>query len=239
MSAVAGTGGDVTGGPGVAAGGSMPADGPVTDEPDTSREVLEHRRIHEGRVFDLVADRVRLDPDGDPVVREYLDHPGAVAVVALREGPAGEEVLLIRQYRHPVRAQLWEIPAGLLDVDGEDFQVAAARELHEEADLRADRWDVLVDYFTTPGGSSESLRIYLAREVSEVPQDERHERVDEEKDMPAAWVSLDDAVAGVHAGRIHNPSAVVGILATDSARAQGWAPLRPTGAPWLNRKEHR
>ncbi len=204
----------------------------LADEPDTSREVVSHRRIHPGRVFDLVADDVRLAPGEEPVVREYLAHPGAVAVVALRDGAAGEEVLLLRQYRHPVRALLWEVPAGLLDVDGEDHVAAAARELFEEADLRADRWDVLVDYFTSPGGSSESLRIYLARDVHEVDAADRHERVDEEKDMPVVWVPLDEAVAAVHARRLHNPSAVVGVLAAAAARAQGWAPLRPVTAPW-------
>ncbi|MFD1506757.1 NUDIX hydrolase [Georgenia yuyongxinii] len=206
----------------------------VADAKDTDREVLTHRRLHDGRVFDLVSDEVRLNPDDDaPVVREYLDHPGAVAVVALRDGADGEEVLLIKQYRHPVRAQLWEIPAGLLDVDGEDHLTAAQRELLEEADLRASRWDVLVDYFTTPGGSSESLRIYLARDVSEVADHEQHAREDEERDMPTAWVRLDDAVDAVHEGRLHNPSAVVGILAAASARARDWQPLRTVTSPWL------
>lgn len=212
----------------------------VADSTDTSREVVDHRRLHAGRVFDLVADEVRLDPaDESPVVREYLDHPGAVAVVALRDGAAGEEVLLLQQYRHPVRAMLWEVPAGLLDVDGEDHLEAAARELFEEADLRADRWDVLVDYFTTPGGSNEALRIYLARDVHEVDAGDRHDRVEEEKDMSVVWVSLDEAVAAVHAGRLHNPSAVVGVLAAASARTMSWTPLRPVSAPWLNREAHR
>ncbi|KAE8763471.1 NUDIX domain-containing protein [Georgenia thermotolerans] len=206
----------------------------LADAKDTGREVVAHRTIHAGRVFDLVGDEVRLQPDDEKaVVREYLDHPGAVAVVALREGEAGEEVLLIRQYRHPVRAQLWEVPAGLLDVEGEDYRAAAERELYEEADLRAARWDVLVDYFTSPGGSDESLRVYLARDVTEVDGDERHEREDEERDMATVWVPLDEAVAAVHAGRIHNPSAVVGVLAAASARAQGWAPLRPADAEWM------
>lgn len=206
----------------------------LADVKDEGREVVGRTRLHEGKVFDLVADEVRLDPDGgDPVVREYLDHPGAVAIVALRGEPGAEEVLLIQQYRHPVRALLWEIPAGLLDVDGEDYVVAAARELHEEADLRAERWDVLVDYFTSPGGSDESLRVYLARDLTEVHEDDRHAREDEERDMPTRWVSLHDAVAAVHSGRVHNPSAVVGILATASARAQGWAALRPADAPWM------
>ncbi|WP_448071769.1 NUDIX domain-containing protein [Georgenia yuyongxinii] len=206
----------------------------VADAKDTGREVVSHRRLHDGRVFDLVSDEVRLSPDdAAPVVREYLDHPGAVAVVALREVDGGEEVLLVQQYRHPVRARLWEIPAGLLDVDGEDHLAAAQRELFEEADLRAARWDVLVDYFTSPGGSSESLRIYLARDVTEVADHEQHARQDEERDMPTAWVRLDDAVAAVHEGRLHNPSAVVGILAAASARARDWQPLRLLGAPWL------
>ncbi|GAA1637405.1 NUDIX domain-containing protein [Georgenia ruanii] len=212
----------------------MTAPGELADAKDAGREVVAHRTIHAGRVFDLVGEEVRLHPDDEkPVVREYLDHPGAVAVVALRDGEAGEEILLIRQYRHPVRAQLWEVPAGLLDVAGEDYRAAAERELYEEADLRAARWDVLVDYFTSPGGSDESLRVYLARDVTDVDGDERHEREDEERDMATVWVPLDEAVMAVHAGRIHNPSAVVGILAAASARARGWAPLRPTDAEWL------
>ena len=206
----------------------------LADRRDDGREVVRRRMLHEGQVFDLVGEEVRLGPDdAEPVLREFVDHPGAVAVVALREGPDGEEVAVVDQYRHPVRAVLWEIPAGLLDVAGEDHLVAAQRELAEETDLRAERWDVLVDYFTTPGGSTESLRVYLARDVSEVPHVDRHDRTDEERDMTVRWVRLDDAVAAVHAGRIHNPSAVVGILAAASARAAGWSVLRPADAPWF------
>ncbi|MFC7406945.1 NUDIX domain-containing protein [Georgenia alba] len=206
----------------------------LSDVKDTGRQVLASRRVHRGRVMDLVADEVLLAPDdGAPVVREYLDHPGAVAVVALRGEPGREEVLLLNQYRHPARVVLWEIPAGLLDVDGEDPLPAARRELGEEADLRAATWDVLVDFFTSPGGSDESVRVYLARDVSDVEDHERHERTDEERDMELVWVPLDEAVAAVHAGRIHNPATVVGILATASARAQDWAPLRGVDAAWL------
>ncbi|WP_324653540.1 NUDIX hydrolase [Georgenia sp. H159] len=206
----------------------------LEDRRDDGREVVERRVLHAGKVFDLVGENVRLDADdAEPVVREFLDHPGAVAVVVMREGPDGEEIALVDQYRHPVRAVLWEVPAGLLDVAGEDYLTAAQRELAEETDLRAERWDVLVDYFTTPGGSDESLRVYLARDVSEVDAADRHDRADEERDMTLRWVTLDDALAGVHAGRIHNPSAVVGILATASARASGWSVLRPADAPWF------
>jgi len=197
----------------------------------TTREVLSHEHLWQGRVFGLDEDRVRVARDQPPVVRQYLAHPGAVGIVALRGEPGAEEVLLERQYRHPVGAELWEIPAGLLDIEGEDHLVAAQRELREETDLEAGRWDVLLDYFTSPGGSSESIRIYLARDVRTGPTPFPREA--EEADMLETWVDLDRAVEGVLAGRLHNPSAVAGILATAAARAREWEPLRPLDSPWL------
>lgn len=200
----------------------------VADE-RTDVPVVSSTLIHEGRIWDLVGDEVDLGGDA-PVVREYIRHTGAVAVIALDDD---ERVLLLRQYRHPVRSLLWEPPAGLLDVAGEDLREAAARELAEEADLRAERWDVLADYYTTPGGSDEAIRIFLARGLSPVPDHELHDRVDEERDMIAAWVPLDEAVTDVLGGRVHNPSAVVGILAAAQARAAGWATLRDVSDGWV------
>lgn len=196
-----------------------------------TREVLRHDHLWQGLVFGLDEDRVRVAPGQDPVVRQYMAHPGAVGIVALRGEPGAEEVLLERQYRHPVGAELWEVPAGLLDVAGEDHLTAARRELREETDLEADRWDVLVDYFTSPGGSSESIRIYLARDVH--PCATPFPREAEEADMLETWVDLDLAVRGVFAGHLHNPTTVVGILATATARSRGWDLLRPLDAPWL------
>lgn len=200
--------------------------GPVRDEPadlpTTDREVL-----HQGKVFDLVGEHVDLGTGG-VVYREFLDHPGAVAVVALDEA---DRVALVRQYRHPVRAYLWEVPAGLLDVPGEPLLLAAQRELAEEADLRAARWHTLVDFCTTPGGSDEHIRIFLARDLTEVPAADRFQREAEELDMPLRWVALDEALAGVLAGWIHNPSAVAGVLAAHAARAADWQVLRPAEAP--------
>ena len=201
---------------------------PATPDPvDTvaSRPVVQHHVLHHGKVFDLVADRV--DLGGGPVLREYTTHPGAVGVIALDDD---DRVLLLSQYRHPVRRELWEPPAGLLDVDGEDPVAAAARELAEEADLRAGSWWRLVDFFTSPGGSDESIAVYLARDLSPVPDDERYERTDEEASMVAAWVPLDEAVESVLAGRLHNPTAVVGVLAAAAARAAGWTTLERVGA---------
>ncbi len=202
----------------------------VTDQL-SPHEVTASEVVWSGRIVDMVKDHVIVVEGQDPVVREYTRHPGAVAVVVLRGENGGEEILLERQYRHPVNAELWEVPAGLLDIPGEDPRLAAERELAEEADLVADRWDVLVDYFTSPGGSTEPLRIFLARELRDA--DEAFEREDEEATMEYAWVSLDDALTMVLDGRLHNPSAVIGVLATHAARARGWAGLRPADAPWL------
>lgn len=193
--------------------------------------VVSHRLLWQGRVMGLAEDIVHIDAERAPIQREYTTHPGAVAIVALRGEAGSEEILLERQYRHPVRAQLWEIPAGLLDIEGEDPLVAAQRELAEEADLKAERWDVLTDYFTSPGGCQESIRIFLARDLS--PTDEVFERIDEEADMVAAWIPLEQAVTYVLEGRIHNPNAVHGILAADAARNRQWEGLRGVDAPWM------
>ncbi len=200
----------------------------VSDEP-SPRRLLSSHKVYEGRIWDVVSDSFQLSDDGDPLVRDYIDHPGAVAILPMNDDG---DVLLLRQYRHPVGMDLWEIPAGLLDVEGEDFVVGAARELAEEADLVASRWNVLADFFNSPGSSSEAIRIYLARGLSDVPGHELHVRTDEEAEIELHWTPLDEAVAAVLAGRLHNPSAVVGILAAAAARAGNFESLRPAGAPW-------
>ena len=202
----------------------------IADQP-SPHEVVASQVVWNGRIVDMVKDHVIVVEGREPVVREYTRHPGAVAVVVMRGESGAEEILLERQYRHPVQASLWEIPAGLLDIPGEDPRVAAERELAEEADLVAKRWDVLVDYFTSPGGSSEPLRVFLARELRDA--DEAFDREDEEATMEYAWVRLDDALTMVLDGRLHNPSAVIGVLAAHASRGRGWAGLRPADAPWL------
>ena len=200
----------------------------VSDAP-SPRRLLSTEKVYQGRIWDVVSDTFQLSESGDALTRDYIDHPGAVAVLPM---DAGGRILLLKQYRHPVGMDLWEVPAGLLDVEGEDFVVGAARELAEEADLAAGTWNVLADVFNSPGSSSEAIRIYLARDLTEIPHHERHERTDEEAEIEFHWISLDDAVASVLAGRVHNPSAVVGILAAAAARAGNFQELRPADAPW-------
>jgi len=190
---------------------------------------LSTEKVYQGRIWDVVSDTFQLSESGDALTRDYIDHPGAVAVLPMNDEG---QVLLLKQYRHPVGMDLWEVPAGLLDVEGEDFVVGAARELAEEADLAAGTWNVLADVFNSPGSSSEAIRIYLARDLTEVPHHERHERTDEEAEIEFHWISLDEAVASVLAGRLHNPSAVVGILAAAAARSSSYEGLRPADAPW-------
>ena len=159
-------------------------------------------------------------PDGSVARRDYQVHPGSVAV------------LVVRQYRHPVRHKLWEIPAGLLDIPGENPLHAAQRELYEEAHVKAEDWRVLTDVFTTPGGCDEAVRIFLARNLSEA-EGQRFEVEDEEADMELARVSVDELVRGVLAGDLHNNCLVVGVLSLVAARhGGGLDALRPAEAPW-------
>ncbi len=205
----------------------MSGEGPLEDV-YAPRRVTSSEPVFRGRIWDVYRDLVALDDERE-VTREYVHHPGAVTVLALDDD---ERVLMIRQYRHAVRTELWELPAGLLDVAGEDPLEAARRELAEETDLRAGRWHVLADWYNSPGGMDEALRLYLARDVVAVDEGDRHERTEEELDMPTRWVPLDEARDAVLAGRIHNPGSVVGILAACAARDQGWRTLRPADSPW-------
>ncbi|HLV57437.1 MAG TPA: NUDIX hydrolase [Natronosporangium sp.] len=200
------------------------APGPVAG--DGEFRVLSRRERYAGPVFRVVTDDVVL-PGGQVVHRDYLRHPGAVAVVPYDE--RGDEIVMVRQYRHPVGGHLWELPAGLVDHAGESPPEVAVRELAEEVDLVCGRLDLLVDLHTTPGCSDERIRIFLARDLRPAPS--AHPREHEEATMTVTRFPLDRAVRMVLAGEITNAAAVAGVLATAHARHHGWAPLRPVGSP--------
>lgn len=185
-------------------------------------QVVSSERAFAGKVWDIRRETFRYG-DGE-VVREFVDHTGAVAVLAL---DADERVLLIQQYRHPIGERGWELPAGLLDIAGEDPAVAAGRELEEEADLVAGSLQLLTEFYTTPGGSNESIRIYLARDLTATA--EAFARAEEEADILVEWVPLDDAVAAVLDGRLHNSILMLGVLTAAAARDRGWSTLRDSG----------
>ena len=188
--------------------------------------VVGSRTIFEGSLLTLRADEVRMG--AQTATRETVDHPGAVAIVALdNEG----RVVLVNQYRHPVRARLDELPAGILDVDTESAVEAARRELTEEAGLVAKRWDVLVDIYSSPGFSNEAVRIFLARDLRNADAD-GFEPEHEEASLTVFREPLAEAVRRALTGSITNASAVAGLLAAVHGRATGWRDLRPVDAPW-------
>jgi ADP-ribose pyrophosphatase len=196
----------------------MPEHWPVTQSAELAR----------GRLLRVRVDTVTM-PDGTHADRELTEHPGAVAILALDEA---DRVLLIRQYRHPAGALLWEIPAGLRDVTGEPLLAAAQRELLEETGYRAADWRVLTDFLTSPGSSTERVRVFLARGLTEVPSAERDYVSEyEEASLQVAWVPLEEAVRGFLAGDLHNGVAAVGILSAYAAIKIGFGGLRETGAP--------
>jgi 8-oxo-dGTP pyrophosphatase MutT (NUDIX family) len=178
-------------------------------------EVVDSRTEYTGFRFAINRDAVVM-PGGRTADRVYMRHPGAVAVVALDDQ---DRVVLIRQYRHPVRERLWEIPAGLRDVPGEDPVETGRRELAEEVDLRAARWERLLDIFPSPGASDERIPVFLARELTEVPAAERHVRDGEEAELTVRWWPLSEAVDAVLDGRISNGVTAAALLAAARRRA--------------------
>lgn len=193
-------------------------------------KVLDSTLLLDAPILAVRRDTVTM-PGGGSADREVVEHMGAVAVVALNES---NQVAMVQQYRHSVGARLWELPAGLLDIKDEAPVIAAQRELAEEAGLKASDWELLTDLVTSPGFCEETVRIFLARGLSET--DKLEDTGDEEADMDFAWVDLDDAVARVFSGDIVNSIAIAGILgahavvtgAAHTRSADSEFPLRPT-----------
>ncbi|MGJ3509274.1 NUDIX domain-containing protein [Enemella sp. A6] len=199
-------------------------------------ELVSRTEIMRNRVFSMQSDTIRT-PDGEELVREFVQHPGAVGIIAV---DADDHVILVRQYRHPAGYRLIEPPAGLLDIDDEQPLAAAQRELAEEAQMAAADWRVLVDLFTTPGGVQESARVFLARDLSDAPRPEGFVVEHEEAHMDVVRAPFDEVVAGVLGGRLQSPLLVSGILALATVRAgAGEDSLRAPEAPWPARGQKR
>ncbi len=181
--------------------------------------------VFEGAVWNIRRDMVEYG--GGRITREYMDHSGAVAILALDDQG---RVLLIKQYRQPLGLRDWEIPAGLLDIHGEDPLIAAQRELAEEVDLVAARWDLLSDFNSSPGGSNEVIRIYLARELTATAT--AFDRTEEELDIEKRWADLDDVVSATLERTIGNSILTIAALSAQASRARGWSSLGDPHTPW-------
>lgn len=193
-----------------------------------SVDIHEGQTVFHGAIWDIQRDTFIIESTDSPMTREYIQHPGAVAIVALDDQ---QRVAMINQYRHPVRQDCWETPAGLLDVAGESLVATAQRELAEEADLIADHWSVLVDHYPSSGSSTETIRIFLAQDLRPVPTLQRHTRVAEEHHLVMTWVPIEELLDAVMAGDIRNTNAVAGVMAAHLVVQHG-RPARPVNAPF-------
>ena len=160
--------------------------------------------------FAVRRDVVSLPGHDEEFGRVVVEHPGAVVVLAIDED---DRALVLRQYRHPIGRRMVELPAGLLDVPGEDPLVAAQRELLEEAALEAGHWTHLSSMHTSPGISAELIEIYLAQGLRAVPDRGGFEPEHEEADMTAHWVAFDDLLDAVLDRRLTDGPLAVAVLA--------------------------
>lgn len=202
-----------------------PVDAPGLVDDPVIPEVLDSTVVFDGHVWNIRSEKFVLD--GMEITREFMDHTGAVAVLALDEQ---DRVLLIKQYRHPIRMRDWELPAGLLDIRGESPLLAAQREFAEEVDLVAARWDLLSEFMTSPGGSNEVLRVYLARDISAAP--EVFARTEEEAAIEKRWVPLDEVVNAVLSRDLQNSILMIAALSAQASRARDWTTLGDPNAAW-------
>lgn len=180
-----------------------------TGLPETA--VIETKPVFKGKIWDVVSKSFHFQDD--LLTREYIQHPGAVAVLAINEQ---DEVLLIKQYRAPVNEYLYEMPAGLRDEEDESDLESAKRELSEEADFQAESWTHLHSFYTTPGSSSEVIEIFLAENLG--PTGFTFDRTSEEKGMVPIWIPFHEVLAAVMQSKTKSPTLVVAILALAARR---------------------
>ncbi|MDR1354706.1 MAG: NUDIX hydrolase [Propionibacteriaceae bacterium] len=192
--------------------------------------ILSHEVLAAGAIAAFNSDEI-LSPGGERLHRQYLTHPGSVAVIVY---DSTGRVGVIDQYRHAIAMRMVEPPAGLLDVAAEHPLAAAKRELAEEAGLAATTWNVLADFYSSPGISQETSRIYLARDLSEVGRPEGFVAEGEEAHMSLYWVALNELLHDINCGVLQNPALIIGCLKLQAAllSSSGLTELRSADAPW-------
>ena len=194
---------------------AVPPPGQTHWDSDESWPVVASSDLHrDGWVVALRSDRITRPEGGEPFRRLVLEHPGAAVVLAVDDE---DRVLCLRQYRHPAQKRLLQLPAGLLDAEGEDPLDVARRELQEEAAYVADAWTPLVTAYSSPGISQEAVHFFLARGLSESGRGD-FELEHEEADMEMLWVPADELVDAVLDGRAEDAHLGLAVLAYDALR---------------------
>jgi len=201
----------------------------IKDEP-ADFPLIKSDTVFSGRIWEV---REEVFQFGEQeLTRDFIVHPGAVGVIALND--LGQ-MLLVQQYRRALGQMMWEPPAGLLDVEGEDPLEAAKRELQEETGYVASDWRVLFDFAPSSGGSSELVRCYLATGL-ELHEAGRPEATGEEADMKVQWTPVGEVMEAIHTGAISNSLLITGTFALLAAMADPDSIVRDGNAPWVARE---
>lgn len=203
------------GAPERAAGDGAPerAAGDASSDAALHERLVDSRVLHRGRYLTFRVDRVQR-ADGSYATRDVCGHPGAVAILAIDDE---DNILLVRQYRHPAEQVLLEIPAGTLDPapdgDGvEDHAAAARRELEEETGYRAESWELLTSFWTAPGFATELMHLYLATGLRPAHEEDDRRGPDEDERLHLVSLPWRVALAMAEAGEIHDAKTLVGLL---------------------------
>ncbi len=165
-------------------------------------ELIKREYLYRGRILNVRLDTVRL-PNGNETIREVIEHPGAVVIVAL---DAADNVLLVKQYRYAIGREMLELPAGTLEKN-EPPENAAPRELKEETGYTAQSWELLTRFFSSPGILTEEMRVYLARDLSAGKSEPEGD-----EDLQLVKMPLSQALALVERGEIMDAKSIVGLL---------------------------
>lgn len=169
-----------------------------------SKQILASTKIFSGAVFSVTRDQLR-DASGQEITREVVNHSGGAGGVALFEDG---RIALVRQYRHPAKKDLLEIPAGKIDA-GEAPETCAAREIEEELGFRVGRLEKLAEFYSTPGFCAEKLYIYLATKLVPTQQ-----KLDHDENVEIVFVTLDEALQMIRSGEIEDAKTIIALMMT-------------------------
>ncbi|MBD8497698.1 NUDIX domain-containing protein [Paenibacillus arenosi] len=175
---------------------------------------IETKKIFDGKVISLQVDTVTL-PDGSTATREIVKHPGAVAVLAIRD----DKMIVVEQYRKPLGKSQVEIPAGKLDA-GELPQAAATRELEEETGYIAESLIPLTSFYTSPGFADEIIHLFVAEQLVQGSM-----QTDEDEFLEVMAFTLDEAFTAIRAGRISDAKTISAVYAWQIKKLTGHWPL--------------